>query len=291
MPEQRPAGDSNDAVGRGAEPESPTAATVPPRRLTTVRVDSAAEAAALLAAWPAPSGPWRVAGEIPFNGPAGRENHLRLAAPGGETGMLRLAVDAVTGDGDAAQEEPGAALDALMKAALDWAKEHEPTHPGALPRFPVPAEGYPGRVAVPLALVAVDDRRRAGLYGFTRSVILSFPDGAVTGATDAPGFDPDRWPPPRLGTWPPPGLDGMGRERLAATITRFSALWTRLVAARLADTDYPHRPDEAAEALALLARLDPPGTIEAYRALNPRFWAWLEELQPGQSASDGRRSS
>ena len=33
--------------------------------------------------------------------------------------------------------------------------------------------------------------------------------------------------------------------------------------------------EEAAEALALLALLDPPGMIDVYRALNPRFWAWL----------------
>ncbi len=280
MPEQQPIEEPRGEQETGASANREASAAnspFPPRTLPTARVDSAGEAAALLGAWPAPSGPWRVAGEIPFSGPAGRENHLRLSAPGGEAGMLRLSVDAVR----ETTEEPGAALDALMKAALDWAKENEPTHPGALPRFPVPAEGYPGRVAVPLALVAVDDRRRAGLYGFTRSVILSFPDGAVTGATDAPGFDPDRWPPPRLGAWPPPGLDGMGRERLTATITRFAALWTRLLSARLAEADYRHRTDEAVEALALLARLDPPGTIAAYRALNPEFWAWLEE--PGSA--------
>lgn len=287
MPETPLADDPRDEPGGQDEPAvvpSPAPSPFPLRTLPTVRVDSAAEAAALLAAWPAPSGPWRVAGEIPFNGPAGRENHLRLAAPGGEVGMLRLAVGAVGSDGAAAPAEPGAALDAVMKAALDWAKEHEPTHPGALPRFPVPADGYPGRVAVPLALVAVDDRRRAGLYGFTRAVILSFPGGEVTGATDAPGFDPDRWPPARLGPWPPPGLDGIGRERLSATIARFSALWTRLLATWLAGADYPHRPDEAVEALALLARLDPPGAIAAYRALNPRFWAWLEESNPASPA-------
>lgn len=187
-----------------------------------------------------------------------------------------MAIGSFHGDETRALARPGAALDGLLEAAVAWAKEHEPTHPGLLPRFPVPAEGYPGRVAVPLAFVAADDDRRAGLYGPTRAVVVAFPTGEVTGAADAPGFDPERWPPTRLGPWPPPGLDGIARDRLAAVVSRFSAVWSRLLVAFVAGEDYPHRPDESAEAVGLLALLDPPPMLGAYQALSPRFWSWLE---------------
>jgi hypothetical protein len=284
MPEPQPAS-SGDAGADGP----PTAAPFPPRALPTVRVDSVAEEYAFLAAYPAPSGPWRIAGQALFVGPDGPEDHLRLEAPGGESGVLRVAVGSFHGSESRALARPGAALDGLLEAAVAWAKENEPTHPGVLPRFPVPAAGYPGRVAVPLAFVAADDARRAGLFGPTRVVVVGFPDGAVAGAADAPDFDPDDWPPARLGPWPPPGLDGIGRDRLAATVSRFSAVWTRLLAAYLAGEEYPHRRDEATEALALLARLDPPAMTGAYRAIGPRFWAWLETAEGDDGHPGGQR--
>lgn len=266
---------------RGAEP-CPTDAEPSPcagRSLATVRANSVEEREAYLLAYPSPAGPWRVTGRTLVGGRHGAEEHVALVAPDGTVAAVRFAPMAE----DAASTPPGAALDALMERAVAWAKEHEPTHPGVLPRFPVPAAGYPGRVAVPLALLAVDDARRPGLYGPTRSVILSFPDGEVTGAVDAPGFDPERWPPPRLGPWPPVGLADLDQTRLAATVHRFSALWERLLAAFLAGAADPYRAAEAAEALRLLARLDPPPMVAVYQTMNLRFWSWLENDVPKHS--------
>ncbi len=202
---------------------------------------------------------------------------MALEAPDGEVMAVRFAADWSSGRDDGVGVAPGQALDALMERAVAWAKEHEPTHPGVLPRFPVPAEGYPGRFAVPLALLAVGDDRQPGLYGPTRAVILPFPEGDVVGATDAPGFDPDAWPPRRLGPWPPPGLAGFDPARLAGVVRRFSALWERLLAAFLAGEDDPYRHDEAAEARLLLALLDPAPMLRVYGEMSPRFWAWLTD--------------
>jgi hypothetical protein len=228
-------------------PETTEPGAFPPRSLPTVRAGSVAEREAFIRAWPAPAGPWRVTGLVAVGGRLGPEEHVALVAPDGEVAAVRFAVDA------------------------------EATHPGVLPRFPVPAEGYPGRVAVPLALLAVGGDRQPGLFGPTRAVILPFPEGEVVGAIDAPGFDPAAWPPRRLGPWPPPGLAGFDPARLAGTVRRFSALWERLLAAFFAGSDDPNRRDEAAEARLLLARLDPAPMLRVYGEMSPRFWGWVEE--------------
>ena len=226
--------------------------------------------------YPSPAGPWRVTGRLAVGGRSGPEEHVALEAPDGTGAVVRFAISPLQGrsPGD---PEAGQALDVLMERAVAWAKEHEPVHPGVLPRFPVPAEGYPGRVAVPLALLAVGDDRQTGLFGPTRAVILPFPEGEVVGAIDAPGFDPDAWPPRRLGPWPPAGLGGVDPPRLAGIVRRFSALWERLLAAFFAGSDDPNRRDEAAEARLLLARLDPTPMLRVYGEMSPRFWGWVAE--------------
>ena len=244
-----------------------------------------AEQDAYLRAYPAAAGPWRVTGRLAVGGRAGPEGHVALEAPDGTAAVVRF-VEPTANGRNPGGPEPGQALDALMARAVTWAKENEPTHPGALPRFPVPAEGYPGRVAVPLALLAVGDDRQPGLFGPTRAVILPFPEGEVVGATDAPGFDPDAWPPRRLGAWPPAGLGGVDPPRLAGIVRRFSSLWERLLAAFLSGADDPYRVDEAAEARLLLARLDPGPMGRVYREMSPRFWGWLGAERPQPSSSD-----
>ncbi|MGI9254634.1 MAG: hypothetical protein ACR2J8_12890 [Thermomicrobiales bacterium] len=248
---------------------------IPPRERSTIRADSVAEEYSYLGAWPAASGAWRIEQQTLFVGPLGPEDHLSVRAPGGEAGMLRIAIGSFYGSEYLGFARPGAAVDDVMKVALDWTADNEPAHVGALPRFPVPAVGYPGRVAVPFAVRAVDDNRRAGLYGPTRVVIASWPDGAITGATDAPGFDPVAWPPPRLGPWPPPGLDGITRDALTATVGRFTAIWSRLITCFITGEDYHHRRDESVEGRMLLARLDPPPMTAVYASISPAFWSWL----------------
>ncbi|MCC6314846.1 MAG: hypothetical protein IT337_12630 [Thermomicrobiales bacterium] len=259
-----------------AEPSDNRASPFPLRATPAVRVDSVAEEHAYLAAYPASSGAWRATGQTLMIGKEGPEDHLTARAPAGETVVVRFAIGSFFGHEPDPFAQPGAALDQTLQRAAAWAQEHEPGHPGALPRFPVPAAGYPGRVAVHFAVRAMDDAHRPGLYGPTRAVVLGFPEGEVVGGVDGPGFDPAAWPPARLGDWPPPGLAELDRPRLSGMVGRFSALWTRLLTAFLAGTDYPQRRDEAAEARALLRRLDPPGMLAAYRAMHERFWDWLE---------------
>lgn len=255
---------------------SPPSSVFPPRILPVVRVGSPAEQDAYLRAYPSLAGPWRITGRTQVIAATGPEEHTVLTAPDGGKDAIRFVITTV--DGSTAEERPpGARLDALMERAVAWAKEFEPTHPGTMPRFPVPAVGYPGRVAVPLALLAVDDARQPGLYGPTRAIILPFREGEVVGAIDAPGFDPDVWPPRRLGPWPPTGLVGIDQSRLSGIVRRFSALWERLLPAYLAETGDLYRRDETAEALGLLTLLDPAPMLTVYADMSPRFWTWVTD--------------
>ena len=245
----------------------------PRRRSATVRVDSAEEAQAYLDAYPPPGGAWQIEGRLLVRAGSRTEDHVTLAAAGGQA-VVRFDVTSSAGGAPAAPAvDPS--LDGLMRVAADFARENGPHHPGSLARFPVPSATYPGRVEVPLAILAVD-RGRRGLYAPARIVVLTFPAGEPVGVGEFPGFNPDAWPPPRLGDWPPPGVVGAGPVRLAGMVARFAGCWRRLLTARVAEADYPDRPDEGAEARALLGRLDPPGMGGIYRRLNPDFWRWLE---------------
>lgn len=239
-----------------------------------VRVASLAEQNAVLAAYPPASGGWTATSRVRLTFGRRVEEHLALRAEAGEIAAARFDVTAFA-EPDAALKPAVGALDHVMQAALETARANGPLHPGAMPRFPVPSEAYPGQIAVPLALLAVDDAGRRGLYGPDRLAVLSWPAAEPVGVGDAPGFDPADWPPPRRGDWPPPAIRSFDRARLEGVVTRFGALWERLLSGHLADADDLYRDDEAAEAVALLALLDPPGMIDVYRALSPRFWAWL----------------
>jgi len=242
-----------------------------------VRTDSVAEEYAFLHAYPHAAGGWQIGKQALFIGPQGAEDHLQVIAPDGSETMVRFNVESFYGSERRGFGSPSARLDGAMQRAMTWAKENEPSHPGIRPRFPVPAEGYPGKVTVPMALIASDDTKRAGLFGPTRVVVVGWREDDVVGATDAPGFDPLNWPPPRLSTWPPPGLDGIDRERLSGIVGRFSAVWARLLDAYLFEEEYPQRRFEAQEALMLLGLLDPPPMTAVYREISPRFWAWLAD--------------
>jgi len=137
---------------------------------------------------------------------------------------------------------------------------------------------------VPLAILAVDQGRR-GLYAPARVAVLAYPGGEPVGVGEFPGFEPERWPPPRLGDWPPAALVGVAPARLGGMVTRFAGCWRRLLDAWIAGGDGRHRRDDGVEALALLARLDPPGMVGVYRRLNAEFWRWLaEEEDAGEEA-------
>jgi hypothetical protein len=106
---------------------------------------------------------------------------------------------------------------------------------------------------------------------------VRWPSAEPVGVGDAPGFDPDQWPPPRLGDWPPPATRGWDPARLAATVERFTAIWGRLLDAWFSGETYPQIEDEKREARLLLDRLSVPAMLQIAEELSHRFWTWLEQ--------------
>ena len=254
----------------------------PPRIQPAYRADAIDEEYAFLRAYPPPTGgDWTVVSQQLRLTGAEPVDLMTVRADTGAERTVPFAVGSFYGAMpgtavvNAAVNATADAIEQVMQQALDFARENPPHHPGSMPRFPIPSAGYPGRVDVPLALVAADSSRRPGFFAPPRVAVMTYPAAAPVGVGEFPGFDPGHWPPPRLGDWPPVDLRTFGQGRMAATIARFSCCWHRLLTAWLASNDYPHRRDESAEALALLTVLDPPPMREVYEQLNPRFWHWL----------------
>lgn len=254
-------------------PETPGSLPFPPRTAETYRADSVEEEYAFLHAYAPPTGAWEVVSQmLRTRGDAPRDELTVRAEPFGE---VTVPFDIGAFFGAAAGSGPEVDLDLLLEKALDFARANGPHHPGSLPRFPIPSTRYPGRVEVPLPLVAADDLNRRGLYAPPRVVVLTFPQGEPMGVGEFDGFDPEHWPPRRLGDWPPPAMRQLDQTRLHATIGRFTAIWGRLLTAWIAVADYPQRTDESAEALTLLALLDSPAMPGVYERINPQFWSWV----------------
>lgn len=267
-----------EAVADEAPGATATGSPFPRRATATVRIDAPEEGEAFLAAYPSADGAWTIASTLRVAAGGRTEDHVTLRAVGGAArATLRFDVSGFADD----PAHPAAALDDLLQRAAAIARENGPSHPGELPRFPLPSAGYPGRVDVPLAILAVDNGRR-GLYAPARVAVLAFPGGEAVGVGEVPGFDPEHWPPPRLGDWPPAGVAGLDPARLRGEVVRFGACWRRLLGAWFG-ADYPQRADEAAEARALLTRLDAPGMLAVYERLNPDFWRWLTEPSAPQT--------
>ncbi|MCC2626813.1 MAG: hypothetical protein K0S14_463 [Thermomicrobiales bacterium] len=161
-----------------------------------------------------------------------------------------------------------------MRAGHELARTEGPLHPGTLPQYPVPSESHTSAVAVPLPILAVDAGRR-GLFAPPRVAVVRWPSAEPVGTGDAPGFVPERWPPPRLGDWPPLAVRDWPPYRLAGTIERFSAIWARLLDTWFSGEGYPQLDDERHEAHLLLERLVPEAMLEFYAEISPRFWAWF----------------
>jgi hypothetical protein len=255
-------------------------APFPPRDTPTVRVDSIAEEFAYLAAWPPLDGVWERVGQILVPGTDGPEDHVTVRAPDGTTSVVRFAFGSFYGVPDAALTVPGERITNAMRAGHDLAKAEGPLHPGSLPQYPVPSESYPGAVAVPLPILAVDAGQR-GLYAPPRIAVVRWPSAEAVGVGDVPGFDPGRWPPPRLGEWPPASVREWEPQRLAGTIERFSALWARQLDAWFGGERSLHLADERREARLLLDYLVPSALIAVYAEISPHFMAWAAgEVNP-----------
>jgi hypothetical protein len=257
-----------------SDPEAAGASPFPQRGTETVRIDSIAEAYAYFTAWPPSSGPWEHVGQVFAPGPAGPEDHLTVCAPDGQTAVVRFAIRSFFYFPGEALAAPGEQISVVMRAGHELAKSEGPLHPGTLPQYPVPSESHADAVAVPLPILAVDAGLR-GLFAPPRIAVVRWPSAEPVGVGDAPGFDPERWPPPRFGDWPPPAVRDWSPYRLAGTIERFSGILVRLLDAWFSGEEYLQLNDEKHEARLLLDRLVPRAMLEFYGEISPRFWVWL----------------
>lgn len=254
----------------------PDAHAFPTRQIDSLRVDSQGEEMAYLAAWPAASGAWQVEGTGFIPGIPSTQKRVLLRAPDGTQTVIHFLVGTYHEVAQRTADPAAARVERAMRAGLELAKQEGPLHPGSQAQYPVPLPAYRDAVAVPLPILAIDDRQR-GLYAPPRFAVVRWPGAEPLGVGDVPGFDPDNWPPPRLSDWPPPAIRAWEPARLAGAIERFTAIWGRLLDAWFGGAPYPQLADERHEARLLLAFLLPTGLLSLYAELSPAYWAWLEE--------------
>lgn len=252
-----------------------------PRQYPVVYIDSDREQEAWLIATFGPMGTWQSMSQtlrIAEGGDQAEVLEIRLAS--GETVevpfMEATPDDSLQGEGVHRTEQ----LDDIMSLAAQYAEQNPPNHPGSLPRFPVPSRAYADALSVPMAVLAVDDHGRRGLYAPPRQVAISLRDQTLIGVGEFPGFDPEHWPPPRLGDWPPATITEIPHEQLQGMIGRFNACWSRILDAWFAQVAEPTpvlRAD-AEEALRYRAILDLPAFDDYYERLNPVFARWVRTM-------------
>jgi len=252
----------------------------------TVYVDTAEEQVAyLLATFGEPTS-WETVSQAYRFGEGGEELEVALIAVRGEAGQHEIVFAPAHEERDPFGDEPPAEevdrttiMDGLMERAATFAAQNPPHHPGSLARFPVPSASYANAIAVPLPILAVDGHVR-GLYAPPRFTVLSWPAGEAIGVGEYPDFDPETWPPPRMGDWPPASVTALPAPQLQGMIQRFSACWSRVLEAWFAKevTISPVLRADVREALAYRATLDLPLMIERYERLNPVFAAWLRDV-------------
>lgn len=251
-----------------------------PEFAAIVRVDSAEEQYAyMLARFGDPTG-WSVASQMFELDENDREiERVEVQVAGGPLEVVRFravrdegvfATDKIEGDGDTGF------LDAVMETAFQFSAANPPHHPGTLARFPVPSAGYANALALPMPVLAVDQGRR-GLYAPPRVVVIDLATGNARGVGEFPGFDPDSWPPRRLGDWPPASMSELSQQQVQGSIMRFSAIWQRVLDAWFSKdiVRTPELAGEIQEALELRSRLDLPEMNAFYERLNPVFAKWL----------------
>lgn len=246
-----------------------------------VYIDSQIEQEAWLIATFGPTDRWSIASQIwHITGRGERQEVLEVALVSGEQVQVTFAEvepdDSLTGEG---RDRTGE-MEALMQRALEFSEANPPHHPGSLPRFPVPSASYRDTVAVPMTVLAVDDTGTRGLYAPPRQVGISAKDGELVGVGEFPGFDPEHWPPARLGDWPPPQLAGIPQVQLQAMIARFSACWSRVLDAWFAKAAQPGDAlrQDVREGLHRRSMLDLMEMLPYYDRLNPVFTNWLNEM-------------
>lgn len=249
-----------------------------------VYVDSAYEQVAYLVARLGPQGTWSLGDQrvATLDGGAAVERASLQTAQGDVEVEFREASPVAISFTDEVTEEVERTgiLDDVMERAATFAAANPPHHPGSLARFPVPVEHYGTAVGVPFPILAVDDLGRRGLFSPPRMAVVSWETHEPVGAREFEDFDPESWPPCRLGDWPGPQTARLTHEQLEATIKRFSACWSRVIDAWFEDRE---RRDEvlaadAREALRWRDVLDPAAMAPVYRRMNPRFDDWVRSL-------------
>lgn len=246
-----------------------------------VYIDSDVEQAAWLYATFGPDGAWRTISQTMKLTPEGETQEiLEIQLATGET----VHVPFMEATPDESLEGTGVdrtgVIEDIMHIAAQFAEANPPHHPGSLPRFPVPARAYEYALAVPMPILAVDDAGHRGLYSPPRQVVVSVTDNTLVGFGDFPGFDPEQWPPVRVGDWPPAQLAQMPEQQVQGVIQRFSACWSRVLEAwftRDQPTNTARLEADIRESLRWRTLLDAPGFEAIYERLNPEFERWLRE--------------
>lgn len=243
-----------------------------------VYIDSDVEQAAWIYANFGPDGAWQTVSQTMRSNEAGEiQEVLEIMLATGES----VHVPFMEVSADESLEGTGidrtGVIEDLMHLAAQHAEQNPPHHPGSLPRFPVPARAYEHALAVPMAILAVDDLGQRGLYSPPRTVVLSVSDNALIGFGDFPGFDPEMWPPARVGDWPPAAVQSMPEQQMQGVIQRFSCCWSRVLEAWFAKQEgySDSLRADIAESLVLRQTLDAPGFEPLYQRLNAEFHTWL----------------
>lgn len=248
-----------------------------------VWVDSASEQYAFLTATFGEPGTWSVASQgYSDDATSGETEIAEIVTAEGKTVRIRFLPATVSADpfSDAEPEDRTELMDELMEKATGFASSNPPHHPGSLARYPVPSAAYSRAIAMPMPVLAMDDLGQRGLYAPPRVVAIDWQTREPIGVGEFPGFDPENWPPSRLGEWPPKRVAGMPREQLQGTIQRFSACWSRVIDAWFArDAGAPASlADDIRDALTARDVLDLPRMVAYYEKLNPVFAKWLAEM-------------
>lgn len=250
------------------------------RDATLIRADSAEEQVAYMLSRFGDPATWSVVSQ-----------RLNQTEDGRDTEVVRVSV----GHGDqqdvafvAADEEnpfePDAStdgtrfLDAVMEKASTFSQANPPHHPGTLARFPVPSASFAHVLAIPMAVLAVNEGIR-GLFAPPRVVVVDFSTLDPIGVKEFPGFDPEDWPPPRLGDWPPAAPQGMHHLQVQGAIGRFSACWNRVLRAWFDERDARSvdLTADIVESLEIRGLLDLPAMLPFYDRLNPEFARWSRD--------------
>jgi hypothetical protein len=246
-----------------------------------IRVESAEEQYAYMLARFGDPATWAVLSQSFDTDSDGREmEFVEARDSSGSTVTIRFVAVREAGIfGDEAPEGDGTTgfLDEVMEKAFTFSEANPPHHPGTLARFPVPSASYANSLSVAMPVIALDGGRR-GLFAPPRVVVIDNSTGEAKGVGEFPGFDPEDWPPPRLGDWPPAHIQAMHRLQMQGTIMRFSAVWKRILDAWYSTEimESPELSREIAEAVRTRAILDLPQLIPYYDRLNPVFAKWLD---------------